>query len=517
MDALISSRRVPVHSAQWSKDFSNRRTALYRSNDLRLQVPTNGSVIDELFRSMSPELAPPRRHELLRLFIEQTGALRSFSDLVRTQHQPRSNRILAIVDDRCDPSLQFANIPDSTAFLPVRQWGSEEYLQRPPEGLHARVCGLDAEMLYSHLNQDRRGRAERRIIYLVDLTPLVCLAVISNVNYRHLPQVRSFFSRYVALESYIGVSLIRGFTLEFYLPHYVLRQDDSRLQDSRRLRKHRLFRISGQEAIYEAQLSLLVFGVDDFFWTAYFCEDAYFRPCNPITEYLQNEVDGPLSGERTTRLPIWDPRYYFLAILVVRIHQVAMEWTVLIEIITVHLEEHGDLLIEDDASLKRTKESTWILSTLRISRNLLSRVIASLVSFDTNNDVYFNLEAEGPLYDRFRDSFSQVRQVTAELTTGRIVLEQQIEILEKMSDVLVNASSLSESITATRQGNNIRLLTYISIIYLPVTLVTGIFGMNQVSGENAWWRYSLCLICFTGFTIGVAVALQTMLPRWRHG
>jgi hypothetical protein len=28
----------------------------------------------------------------------------------------------------------------------------------------------------------------------------------------------------------------------------------------------------------------------------------------------------------------------------------------------------------------------------------------------------------------------------------------------------VNASSLSESITATRQGDNIRLLTYISIV-----------------------------------------------------
>jgi hypothetical protein len=31
---------------------------------------------------------------------------------------------------------------------------------------------------------------------------------------------------------------------------------------------------------------------------------------------------------------------------------------------------------------------------------------------------------------------------------------------------LVNASSLAESITATRQGDNIRLLTYISIVGL---------------------------------------------------
>ncbi|KAL5339635.1 hypothetical protein BJX70DRAFT_397582 [Aspergillus crustosus] len=55
-----------------------------------------------------------------------------------------------------------------------------------------------------------------------------------------------------------------------------------------------------------------------------------------------------------------------------------------------------------------------------------------------------------------------------------------------MSDVLVDALALSERITATHQGYNIRLLTYISIIYLPVTLATGIFGMNQVGSENAW-------------------------------
>ncbi|KAL3430070.1 hypothetical protein BDV09DRAFT_199993 [Aspergillus tetrazonus] len=141
-----------------------------------------------------------------------------------------------------------------------------------------------------------------------------------------------------------------------------------------------------------------------------------------------------------------------------------MEWTVLLEIISGDLDKHDDLFLEEDPSLRKTKEFTWILSTLRRLRNLHSRVIATLISFDANNAVYFGLESEGALYDRFRDCFDQVRQSTAELATVRMVLEQRIEALEKLSDVLVNASSLSESITATRQGNNIRLLTYISIV-----------------------------------------------------
>lgn len=92
--------------------------------------------------------------------------------------------------------------------------------------------------------------------------------------------------------------------------------------------------------------------------------------------------------------------------------------------------------MEDDPSLRKTKEYTWILVTLRRLRNLLARVVATLVSFDANNSVYFDLEAEGALYDRFRECFDQVRQLTAELATIRMVLEQRIEALEKMSDVV---------------------------------------------------------------------------------
>ncbi|KAL4944695.1 hypothetical protein BDV06DRAFT_220095 [Aspergillus oleicola] len=411
MDVLISSRRPPLHSLQWRKDFSVRQTTLYHGQDNRLHVPAGGSVIDEFFRSLNPSLSPPRRHELLRRFLEQAGARHSFPDIIKGRNSTANGQLFAIVDDRCDPCLQFTGISDSAAFLPVRQWGSEEYIRRPPQGLYARVSGMDAEMLYAHLNQDSRG-----------------------------------------------------FTLEFHLPHYILRQEDDQVKDCRRLRKHRLIRLSGQDAIYEAQLSLIVYGVDEFFWTACFCEDAYFRANNPVTEYLQDEVDGPSSGLRMNRFPIWDPRFYFLSVLVIRLSQITMEWTVLLEVISGDLDKHDDLFLEEDPSLRKTKEYTWILNTLRRLRNLLSRVIATLISFDTNSGVYFGLESEGALYDRFRDYFDQVRQSTAELATAHMVLEQRIEALEKLSDVLVNASSLSESIIATRQGNNIRLLTYINIV-----------------------------------------------------
>jgi hypothetical protein len=92
--------------------------------------------------------------------------------------------------------------------------------------------------------------------------------------------------------------------------------------------------------VYEVQLSLLVFGIDDFFWTAYFCEDAYFRASNPIAEHLQDMGDGPSSGARMSKFPIWDPRYYFLYTLVIRMSQVTMEWSTIVDILAGYLDKH---------------------------------------------------------------------------------------------------------------------------------------------------------------------------------
>jgi hypothetical protein len=98
------------------------------------------------------------------------------------------------------------------------------------------------------------------------------------------------------------------------------------------------------------------------------------------------------------------------------------------------------MFLENDPTLKKTKEYTWILCTLRRLRNGLARVIAALIAFDNNNTVYFDLDADGPLQDKFRHYFTQVRQDTAELEALRMILEQRIETMEKMSGVVSSSS-----------------------------------------------------------------------------
>ncbi|PWY66820.1 hypothetical protein BO94DRAFT_628999 [Aspergillus sclerotioniger CBS 115572] len=156
-----------------------------------------------------------------------------------------------------------------------------------------------------------------------------------------------------------------------------------------------------------------------------------------------------------------------------------MEWTALVQALEKDLDPYSEIdgdslptFIEKDPGLEQTKQRTWTLCILRCLRNSLAKLIAAWHAFDTEQSSCFDLDLPGALADKFREKFSLMRGKIAELRALHMTFEQRIESVEKMSDALVNASALSESMTATRQGNNIEILTYITIIYLPVTLIT---------------------------------------------
>lgn len=80
--------------------------------------------------------------------------------------------------------------------------------------------------------------------------------------------------------------------------------------------------------------------VDDFFWTAYFCGDTYYTGEDTVDEYLKEGLDGPSAGQTRCDWPIWDPRYYFLTVLSIRMYQVTAEWTVLVQVLESYLDPH---------------------------------------------------------------------------------------------------------------------------------------------------------------------------------
>ena len=86
------------------------------------------------------------------------------------------------------------------------------------------------------------------------------------------------------------------------------------------------------------------------------------------------------------------------------------------------------------------------------------------------------------------------------------------DLLDNYKEVVDGLESTNESVLAHRQNDVLRLLTVISVTILPLTLVTGLFGMNVLfPGEGtheAFWIIVLALLVVSAASLGFF--------RWRR-
>lgn len=131
------------------------------------------------------------------------------------------------------------------------------------------------------------------------------------------------------------------FAFEFHIPFYALRRgqrrpdsrrvDDTNLRQSIKLPLGQTCSPEEEDFYYEAEVSLLVTGVDEWFWTAYCLVDGYFEPEFRYTEYFEgSSPHDPCTGYRALHHPYWNPREFFLAVLSRRLRQATREWRALI-------------------------------------------------------------------------------------------------------------------------------------------------------------------------------------------
>jgi hypothetical protein len=85
--------------------------------------------------------------------------------------------------------------------------------------------------------------------------------------------------------------------------------------------------------LYEAQISVVVTGIDDSVWTAYGFADTYFGSKESVRRYHISRRQGrpgrpdPLAaGQIDADIPIWTPREYFLRVIEIRTTQVQRHW-----------------------------------------------------------------------------------------------------------------------------------------------------------------------------------------------
>jgi magnesium transporter len=87
------------------------------------------------------------------------------------------------------------------------------------------------------------------------------------------------------------------------------------------------------------------------------------------------------------------------------------------------------------------------------------------------------------------------------------------DLLDNYKEVVEGLEQTNESVISHRQNNVLRILTVVSVTLLPLTLITGIFGMNVkfpgFATEHAWWA-------IVGAMVAIAVGLVGFFrhKRW---
>lgn len=101
------------------------------------------------------------------------------------------------------------------------------------------------------------------------------------------------------------------------------------------------------------------------------------------------------------------------------------------------------------------------------------------------------------------------------LEDAKIALQALQRALNDEIHLVIGAVTVQDSDTSKRQGERATLLTLVAAVYLPLTLVTSIFGMNIREIDGNLLTYRACLKAL-GVVIGCTIVFALVYREWRR-
>ncbi|KAH8599579.1 hypothetical protein B0O99DRAFT_365076 [Bisporella sp. PMI_857] len=144
--------------------------------------------------------------------------------------------------------------------------------------------------------------------------------------------------------------------------------------------------------------------------------------------------------------------------------------------------ERHDNLLSDDESFSRSKKYFWAITTLKeldasVSDNLLQ--VRRLLDSAAPSSIEKLHIAE------FEDARYCLKIRYHELEEVATKLREKRQEATDLRDGLFSASAVMESRAATRLGENVKLLTFVSIFFLPLSFCMSLWSINTLFSLNA--------------------------------
>ncbi|KAL8684949.1 MAG: hypothetical protein Q9224_006048, partial [Gallowayella concinna] len=133
--------------------------------------------------------------------------------------------------------------------------------------------------------------------------------------------------------------------------------------------------------------------------------------------------------------------------------------------------EHDNLLF-DDGSFSRSRRYFWAIDCLSEFENVITdninqwelyKVALPVLDNDLDQIQYRNAERECRVLQNQREYF-----------------RQKLASTRALRDALFNASAVIESRASTRLGENVKLLTFVSVFFIPLSFCTSLWSVNNM-------------------------------------
>ncbi|KAH8653624.1 hypothetical protein BX600DRAFT_471266 [Xylariales sp. PMI_506] len=181
-----------------------------------------------------------------------------------------------------------------------------------------------------------------------------------------------------------------------------------------------------------------------------------------------------------------------------------------------------DKLLFEDRDLTYSRRYFWAYNTLRvINDGIVSMINAYTKTFTDEfwhgrHPTMFQFPpADTPEYQMYLEKLESLRreldEVVSVLQLVRERNENTREVIKSLRDQLFAGVSVIQSRRAIEQGNNIKMLTSISLVFLPLTFVTSVWSMTGFPLEVESWQFPTAMVLACVPFILFILILQTTI------
>jgi len=89
-----------------------------------------------------------------------------------------------------------------------------------------------------------------------------------------------------------------------------------------------------------------------------------------------------------------------------------------------------------------------------------------------------------------------------------------IDTIETSRDMLSGMLDIYLSSVSNRMNQIMKVLTIIATIFMPLTLIAGIYGMNFEYMPELGWRWGYPLVLFVMVVVGISIFVYSRRKKW---